>query len=53
MIREFHLADFLTLANAASGLGALLFSMLYMGSQSPAHFFAATVVPHLIFGQVS
>ena len=42
MIREFHLADFLTLANAASGLGAVLFSMLYMGSQSPAHFFAAT-----------
>lgn len=39
MIREFHLADFLTLANAASGLGAVL---LYMGSQLPAHFFAAT-----------
>jgi CDP-diacylglycerol--serine O-phosphatidyltransferase len=42
MIREFHLADFLTLANAASGLGAVLFSMLYMGSQSPVHFFAAS-----------
>ncbi|HSF66209.1 MAG TPA: CDP-alcohol phosphatidyltransferase family protein [Nitrospiraceae bacterium] len=42
MIREFHLADFLTLANAASGLGAVLFSTLYMSSQSPAHFFVAT-----------
>ena len=42
MIREFHLADFLTLANAASGLGAILFSMLYMGSHSTAQFFAAT-----------
>ena len=44
MIREFHLADFLTLANAASGLGAVLFSMLYMSSQSPAYFFAATAM---------
>ena len=44
MIREFHLADFLTLANAASGLGAVLFSMLYMGNQSPAYFFAATAM---------
>ena len=44
MIREFHLADFLTLANDASGLGAVLFSMLYMGSQSPVHFFVATAL---------
>lgn len=41
MIREFHLADFLTLANAACGLAALFFSMRYMDSQAPAHFFAA------------
>ena len=44
MIREFHLADFLTLANAASGLGSVLFCMLYMGNQSPAYFFAATAM---------
>jgi CDP-diacylglycerol--serine O-phosphatidyltransferase len=44
MIREFHLADFLTLANAACGLASVFFSMLYMGSQSTAHFFAATAL---------
>ena len=44
MIREFHLADFLTLANAASGLAAVLFSMLYMGSRSPTYIFAATAM---------
>jgi CDP-diacylglycerol--serine O-phosphatidyltransferase len=51
MIREFHLADFLTLANAACGLAALFFSMRYMSSQSPAHFFAAAALtpPALLF----
>jgi CDP-diacylglycerol---serine O-phosphatidyltransferase len=44
MIRQFHLADVLTLANAASGLAAVLFTMLYMGSQLPAHFFAAAAM---------
>lgn len=44
MIREFHLADFLTLANAASGLTAVLFSMLYMGIRSPTYIFAATAM---------
>jgi CDP-diacylglycerol--serine O-phosphatidyltransferase len=44
MIRGFHLADFLTLANAASGLGAVLFCMLYMSSQLPMYIFAATAM---------
>ncbi len=44
MIREFHLADVLTLGNAASGLAGILFTMLYMGSRSPAHFFAAAAM---------
>jgi CDP-diacylglycerol---serine O-phosphatidyltransferase len=44
MIREFHLADVLTLANAASGFAAILFTMLYMRSQSPVHFIIATVM---------
>lgn len=44
MIREFHVADVLTLANAACGLGAVLFSMLYMESRSPAYFFAAAAL---------
>lgn len=41
LIREFHLADFLTLANAASGFAAILLTMLYMGSGSQAHLTAA------------
>lgn len=41
MIREFHLADLFTLGNAASGLLAILFSLLYMESRSLNHFFAA------------
>ncbi|MGD9725101.1 MAG: phosphatidylcholine/phosphatidylserine synthase [Nitrospiraceae bacterium] len=41
MIREFHLADVLTLGNAASGVAAILFSLLFMESRSPEHFFAA------------
>src|SRR4026207_346694 len=36
MIREFHLADALTLANAACGVAAGLCAMLYMGSHSSA-----------------
>ena len=40
MIREFHLADFLTLGNAACGVGAMLLAMLYVGSHAPIHFFA-------------
>ncbi|MGC3976075.1 MAG: CDP-alcohol phosphatidyltransferase family protein [Nitrospira sp.] len=41
MIREFHLADVLTLGNAASGFAAILFSMRYMESRSPGSFLAA------------
>jgi CDP-diacylglycerol---serine O-phosphatidyltransferase len=44
MIREFHLADFFTLANAACGMGAVLFSMFYVGSRSVNHFFAAAAL---------
>lgn len=44
MIREFHLADFLTLANAACGVGAVLFCMRYMGSAATADFLAAAAL---------
>ena len=49
MIREFHLADFFTLANAACGFGAVLLSMLYMASGSRAHFYAAAAMAPLAF----
>lgn len=41
LIREFHLADFLTLANAASGVAAVFLTLLYMESRSTGHLFAA------------
>ena len=44
MIRDFHLADFFTLGNAACGVGTVLLAMLYMASQSPRHFFAAAAL---------
>ena len=46
MVREFHLADFFTLGNAACGVGAILLAMLYMASGDRAHFlFAAALAP--------
>jgi CDP-diacylglycerol---serine O-phosphatidyltransferase len=41
MIREFHLADFFTLANAACGVAAVFCAMIYTGSRSMGHFLAA------------
>jgi CDP-diacylglycerol--serine O-phosphatidyltransferase len=44
MIREFHLGDFFTLANAACGVAAVFCAMIFVGSQYLAHFFAATAL---------
>lgn len=41
MLREFHLADFFTLGNAACGIGTVFLAMLYMAEPSPLHFYAA------------
>ena len=49
MIREFHLADFLTLGNAACGVGGVLLAMMYVGSQSPIHFFLAAALAPCAF----
>jgi len=46
MIRDFHLADFFTLANAACGMASVFLAMLYMASGSTAHFlWAAAMAP--------
>jgi CDP-diacylglycerol--serine O-phosphatidyltransferase len=46
MLREFHLADFFTLGNAACGMGSVFLAMLFMTSQSLDHFFwAAALAP--------
>lgn len=49
MLREFHLADFFTLGNAACGVGAVFFAMAYMASQAPFHFFAAAALAPAAF----
>ncbi len=49
MLRGFHLADFFTLGNAACGMGAVMFAMLFMASGSPAHFFTAAALAPAAF----
>jgi CDP-diacylglycerol--serine O-phosphatidyltransferase len=49
MIRGFHLADLFTLANAACGVAAVFFAMLYISSHSLGHFFAAAAMAPIAF----
>ena len=49
MIREFHLADFLTLANAACGVAAVFCAMRFAAGQSIAYFFAAAALAPAAF----
>jgi CDP-diacylglycerol--serine O-phosphatidyltransferase len=44
MIREFHLADWFTLANAASGTGALFAMMSYLQTTDVRHVYFACVL---------
>jgi CDP-diacylglycerol--serine O-phosphatidyltransferase len=44
MIREFHVADFFTLANAACGVAAVFCAMRYLGSQALVYFYAAVAL---------
>jgi CDP-diacylglycerol---serine O-phosphatidyltransferase len=49
MVREFHLADFFTLGNAACGVGAILLAMLFMASGELTHFLAAAALAPAAF----
>ncbi|MCC2632494.1 MAG: pssA [Ramlibacter sp.] len=49
MVRDFHLADFFTLGNAACGVGAILLAMMYMASGDMAHFMAAAALAPAAF----
>jgi CDP-diacylglycerol--serine O-phosphatidyltransferase len=51
MIREFQMADWFTLANAACGTGALFAMLSYLGSQDVLHIYyaAALVAIALVF----
>ena len=44
MIRGFHLADFLTLGNAACGVGAVFLAMLYTATLEEANFYVAAAL---------
>ena len=41
MIRDFHVADFFTLGNAACGMAGVMLAMLFMADASPVHFLTA------------
>ena len=49
MIRQLHLADFLTLANAACGVAGVFCAMVYLGSQSSTYFYAAVLLAPAAF----
>jgi len=51
MIREFHLADWLTLGNATGGVGALFSMMSYLktGDREYVYFASALVIVALVF----
>jgi CDP-diacylglycerol---serine O-phosphatidyltransferase len=44
MIREFHVADFFTLANAACGVAAVFCAMKHVGNQSLVDFYVAAAM---------
>jgi CDP-diacylglycerol--serine O-phosphatidyltransferase len=49
MVREFHLADFFTLGNAACGVGAILLAMMFMASGDLRHFMVAAALAPAAF----
>jgi len=49
MIRGFHLADFITLGNAACGALSVFLAMLFMASGSLAHFLLSAAMTPLAF----
>jgi CDP-diacylglycerol--serine O-phosphatidyltransferase len=49
MIRDFHIADFITLGNAACGVGGVFCAMVYMATQQLPYFFWAAALAPLAF----
>jgi CDP-diacylglycerol--serine O-phosphatidyltransferase len=49
MLRDFHVADFITLGNAACGVGAVFCSMVYMATLEIEYFFTAAVLVPIAF----
>lgn len=49
MLREFHLADFFTLGNAACGVGSVFLAMRFLNSGYSTHFLLATMLLPIAF----
>jgi CDP-diacylglycerol---serine O-phosphatidyltransferase len=49
MLREFHIADFLTLGNAACGVGAVFLAMQFIETASVMHFYLAAALAPAAF----
>src|SRR5262245_49503497 len=49
MIRDFHVADFITLGNAACGVAAVFCAMVYMATQELRYFFWSAALAPLAF----
>jgi CDP-diacylglycerol---serine O-phosphatidyltransferase len=53
MLRDFHVADFITLGNAACGVAGVFCAMVYMASgEVPYFYFAAALAPLAFFFDV-
>jgi CDP-diacylglycerol---serine O-phosphatidyltransferase len=49
MLRDFHVADFITLGNAACGVGAVFCAMVYMATEETRYFFIAAALAPAAF----
>lgn len=49
MLRDFHVADFITLGNAAAGMGSVLNAMLFMATGLVHHFYIAAALAPVAF----
>jgi len=49
MIRDFHVADFITLGNAACGVGAVFCAMTYVATEELHYFFVAALLAPIAF----
>jgi CDP-diacylglycerol--serine O-phosphatidyltransferase len=49
MLRDFHLADFFTLGNAACGMGAVFLALAYAAHGTPGQFYAAALLAPAAF----
>jgi CDP-diacylglycerol---serine O-phosphatidyltransferase len=49
MLRDFHVADFITLGNAACGVGGVFCAMVYMATEEARYFYIAAGLAPLAF----